>query len=325
MAATPPGSRNVGKGQRQGRGVHRSAITMSSERPNACVIFNPAAGKRRARHALNDLQRQYADRAVFLPTQQPGHASELARQAADEGFAVVAAAGGDGTVHEVANGLLESQQTNTVFAVIPLGSANDYAYSLKREQVVTPRLVDVGIIRTNTRHRYFVNCLGIGFSGSVTAESRKIHWLQGRWLYGLATLRALWNHWNYVDLAFSLFHEKPPLYQSTLMLSVMLGHREGGFVMAPDAILDDGWFDIVQAGRLSRIEVLRLLARLSYRGLPRDHPKLLLARCQSLSITSYQPMPIHTDGELFCQSADDVQEIEIEMLPRRLIVQLGLS
>lgn len=298
---------------------------MSNEKPNSCVIFNPAAGKRRARHALSDLQRQYADRAVFWPTQQSGHASELARQAADDGFSVVAAAGGDGTVHEVANGLLESQRTDVVFAVIPLGSANDYAYSLKREQVVSPRLVDVGIIRTKMKHRYFVNCLGIGFSGSVTAESRKIHWLQGRWLYGLATLRALWKQWHYIDLASSLSHEKPPRYQPTLMLSVMLGHREGGFVMAPDAYLDDGWFDIIQAGRLSRFEVLRLLARLSYRGLPRDHPKLQLARCQSLSITSHQPMPIHTDGELFCQSADDVREIEIEMLPRRLAVQFGLG
>jgi diacylglycerol kinase (ATP) len=297
---------------------------MADEWPDTCVIFNPAAGKRRARHALHDLQRQYADRAVFWPTQRPGHASELARQAAAEGFAVVAAAGGDGTVHEVANGLLASQQPNIVFAVIPLGSANDYAYSLRRDQVATPWRVDVGIVRNSSTQRYFVNGLGIGFSGSVTAESRRIHRLQGRWLYGLATVRALWKQWRYLDLTLSL-DDKPAIHDDTLMLSVMVAHREGGFLMAPDARLDDGWFDIVRAGRLSRCEVLGLLARLNYGGLPRDHTKLQFARCRTLTVTSQQPLAIHTDGELFCQPDDDVCQVEIELIEKRLAVQLGLA
>lgn len=297
---------------------------MAIPRSKACVIFNPAAGKRRARNALRDLRRQYADRAVFWPTQRPGHAGELASQAAADGYAVVAAAGGDGTVHEVANGLLESPQSHAVFAVLPLGSANDYAFSLQRDQVVTPWLVDVGIVRTNSTHRYFVNGLGIGFSGSVTAESRRIHRLQGRWLYGLATLRALWKHWHCVDLSLSLDHGLAT-HEEALMLSVMIAHREGGFLMASDAKLDDGWFDIIRAGRLSRYEILCLLARLTIGGLPRDHPKLQFSRANTLSLTSRQPLAIHTDGELFCQPFDDVHEVVIELIPKRLAVQIGLD
>ena len=68
------------------------------------------------------------------PTSQAGHATELARQAADEGFAKVVAAGGDGTVHEVANGVLQSDRRDTVFSVWPIGSANDFAFTLGMDQ-----------------------------------------------------------------------------------------------------------------------------------------------------------------------------------------------
>src|SRR5262245_17545410 len=155
-----------------------------------CVIFNPAAGRRRARRRLDALRGEWRGRAAFWPSEQPGHAEELARRAAAEGFATVAAAGGDGTVHEVANGLLRSGRSDVCFAVVPLGSANDYAYSLECDGVTTPRRLDVGAVRTEAGvERFFVCNLGIGFSGAVTVESRRIGHLQGKLLYGLAALR----------------------------------------------------------------------------------------------------------------------------------------
>src|SRR5438309_1482052 len=99
-------------------------------RRELCVIFNPAAGRGRAAARLEQLRRQWGDRVDFRPTQHPGHAEALAHQAALDGFAVVAAAGGDGTVHEVANGLLCARRPEVVFAVLPIGSANDYHHSL---------------------------------------------------------------------------------------------------------------------------------------------------------------------------------------------------
>src|SRR5262245_47714831 len=98
-----------------------------------CVIFNPAAGRGQADRRLAPVRRRWGDRATFWPTPQPGHAEELAERAARDGFAVVAAAGGDGTVHEVANGLLASGRRDVNFAVLPIGSANDYDFSLKEE------------------------------------------------------------------------------------------------------------------------------------------------------------------------------------------------
>src|SRR5262245_54024018 len=99
-------------------------------RADVCVIFNPSAGRGQARRHLDRLRRALGTRGEFRPTRSPGHAEELARQAALDGFPFVAAAGGDGTVHEVVNGLLQADRPEAVLAVLPIGSANDYADSL---------------------------------------------------------------------------------------------------------------------------------------------------------------------------------------------------
>ena len=201
----------------------------------------------------------WRSRAEFWPTEKPGHAVDLARRASDDGFEIVAAAGGDGTVHEVANGLLQAGRPEVCFAVLPLGSADDYAYSLKRDRDDRPgqprdQLVDVGVLRTDRgEDRFFVCCLGLGFGPCVTIESREVGWLQGQLLYGFAALRAMWRHWGYLDVTGTL-DGRPLGAGVTLTISVMIGRREGGFVMAPEARLDDGWFDLVQAGKLTRWE-----------------------------------------------------------------------
>src|SRR5262249_28305985 len=99
-----------------------------------CVIVNPTAGRGRAQHWLEELQHGFRARAGLRPTTAPGHAEELAFEAVKAGFAIVAAAGGDGTVHEVANGILRAGRSDVIFHVLPVGSANDYAYSLDREK-----------------------------------------------------------------------------------------------------------------------------------------------------------------------------------------------
>jgi diacylglycerol kinase (ATP) len=293
-----------------------------------CVIFNPHSGRGRATRRLAKLQHEWADQAVFWPTDQPGHAEELAGKAAAGGFRVVIAAGGDGTVHEVANGLLSAGRPEVAFGVVPIGSANDYANSLGIDEGVAPALaqrkVDVGVVRDQSgRQRYFVCCLGVGFNGMVTLESRKIKRLQGIALYGLATLRALWNHHGCPAMEITV-DDLPPATSPTLMLTVLLGRREGGFVMAPDAQLDDGLFDYIHAGDLSRWEVLKLLPRLALAGPPRDDPKIRLGRCRQITLRSPKALAIHVDGEFFARPEDDVREIRIEIQPAALSVQLAL-
>ncbi len=289
-----------------------------------CVIYNPTAGKRRAERRLEPVRQAWGDRAAFRPTGHPGHAAELATQAALEGFAIVAAAGGDGTVHDVAAGLLRSGRDDVRFAVIPIGSANDFAFSLTKMPGDTGR-IDVGRARRDDGlEKFFICNLGMGFNGSVTVESRRIGWLQGTALYGLAALRAMKNSFDRPMCEFRL--DDQPLWRTpTLMLAVLLGQREGGFVMAPDAKLDDGLFDFVHAGNLSRWEVLTLLPRLALFGPPRDRVGIRQGQCRSLRIASDAPVNVHVDGEFLCTTEDGMRSFEIDLLPAALAVDLALS
>src|SRR5262245_29633172 len=108
----------------------RGAAGVGAMAAQQCVIYNPTAGYGRAKHHLDSLRRALEKDAEFLPTRGPGHAEELALAAARVGVPLVGAAGGDGTIHEVANGLLRAERPEAALAVYPLGSANDYAHSL---------------------------------------------------------------------------------------------------------------------------------------------------------------------------------------------------
>lgn len=292
-----------------------------------CIIFNPTAARGRAKHRLEQLRQSLGVEAEFQATDCAGHAEELALKAAQAGFDTVAAAGGDGTVHEVANGLLRAKRPEVAFAIVPLGSANDYAYSLEHTDNSNPgdniRRVDVGWVRGGDRERYFVNTLGLGFSGSVTVESRRIRRLQGLALYGLAFLRALWRRFScpVMEIHFDEHVRTVP----TLSLTIALGHREGSFVVAPQAQLDDGWFDYLHAGPLSRWEVLRYMPRLASGGqLPNDHPALWLGRCREVQLTSERPLTVHVDGEFFCLPEDNCRGLEVRLLPAALKVRFPL-
>jgi diacylglycerol kinase (ATP) len=91
--------------------------------PKVCVVFNPASGKNRAQSRLAKVRATWGEHVDFRPTRGPGDATLIAEQAARAGYAVVAAAGGDGTVHEVINGLMRAGRPDVQFALVPVGSA----------------------------------------------------------------------------------------------------------------------------------------------------------------------------------------------------------
>lgn len=288
--------------------------------PKVCVIFNPKAGRRRPDELARRVRQECGAGAELRPTAGPGHAEELARAAALAGFEVVAAAGGDGTVHEVVNGLLAARRPEVAFQVVPIGSANDYHHSLEWEDGGPLRRVDVGLARRGDgRERFFVNGMGLGFNGKVTREARKIRHLRGIPLYGLALLRALCYHYDAPPL--DLVFDGQSRHGPTLALTVNLGRREGNFVMAPDARLDDGWFDYLQAGDLTRLDLLRQIPGMITGNLPTDHPKIWRGRCRQVTVTSAAPLTVHLDGEFFCQPEDGMCQIEVRLLPGLLAVR----
>jgi diacylglycerol kinase (ATP) len=293
---------------------------------DVCVIFNARAGSGRAAGRLRRLRRVLGARADFRPTEGRGHGEELAREAAQAGFPIVAAAGGDGTVHEVANGLLRSGRPDTALAVLPIGSANDYAHSLglgadwwlRPDPAIETAAVDVGAVRApDGRATYFVNNLGIGLTGAVALEAERIP-LRGLSRYMIGLMRTLCFRYHHPLTAVTLDGETR--HGPTLALTLGIGKREGNFVLVPDAVLDDGLFDFVHAGALTRRALLSLVPAGVAGRLPADYPGLRLGRCRRAVVRSEAPIAAHTDGEFFCRPEDGVRDLEAELLPGRLRV-----
>jgi diacylglycerol kinase family enzyme len=300
--------------------------------------LNPAAGQGRARRVLQRLQRVLGGRAEFWCTRAPGEAEELALRAARSGFAHVGAAGGDGTIHEVANGLLRAGRPEATLAVIPIGSANDYAASLGlsadwwlRESIDSNlRALDVGLAqRPDGRTRFFINGIGLGFNAAVTLERNRIPWLRGLALYSLGLLSALCYRFAQPIVKVTLHGDagngSEPIVRQvpTLALSVAIGRREGNFLLTPKAVLDDGFFDYLQAGALRRWELVRYLPQMISGDLPYEHPQLWHGRCQEVRVESETPLAAHLDGELFSRPEEGVRRIDISLLRHALRVKTG--
>ena len=300
-----------------------------------CVIFNPAAGRRRAQRRLRAFLARWGRQVDLRPTARPEHAGELAGAAVREGFDLIAAAGGDGTVHEVAGGLLRAAEDATgdapVFAVVPIGSANDYAFSLRGQfgesDLDSPDAhpVDVGRLTWTDpagepgaeRRRYFVCCCGAGLAGRVTQESRRIGWLQGVPLYGLAAIRALRAAGPPTDWTIARDGGEA-IAAPTRSFHALLGRREGGFLLAPRAKLDDGAFETLRIGPAGRWELLRMLPGFARTGPPAAHPHVELGRGRSLALTAPDPLAVHADGELVLVPGDGVRAVRLDLLSGRL-------
>jgi diacylglycerol kinase (ATP) len=221
------------------------------------LILNPTANHGRSNREAADLHPLMAmHNATWSGTEYPGHAIELARQAGEQGCDLVVAVGGDGTVHEVVNGLMQlAQETRPALGIVPLGSGNDFANILglpidPGEALLSavngqPHALDIGsVCDENDRLEYFNNTIGMGFDSVVNMHTRKITRIHGFPMYFVALIRTIFRNFDPIDLHVETDQETWDL--KSLMLALGNGPREGGgFNITPDAILDDG----IQIGR----------------------------------------------------------------------------
>jgi len=288
------------------------------------LIANPIAGRGKGGKVLPQVREALSRAGLEFSealTTKPLEAIDLARQAAEEGYKLVVAMGGDGTSHEVANGLLSSTNSEVALGLIPIGTGNDFAGMFNTPTDLTQvarrlcegktSLIDVG--RVNDR--YFVNVVGVGFDALASIESLKIQsLLSGLPLYLLAVLITL-RQYEVPHITADLDGEKVSMTMT--MLCVANGKREGGgFLIAPDAENDDGLFDICLARGLGRLGILRLLPEV-IKGTHVDKEPVTMARAKRVIVDSPDPLPVHADGEIIYT---DAHHLEIEIIPRRLRV-----
>jgi len=272
---------------------------------HAHVILNPAAGRGAAHRALDPVCRAFRAQGWSVDvvrTERPGHAVALAAQAAADGARYVIAVGGDGTVHEVANGLL-SAGADAVLGVVPVGSGNDFAKlvgvyrhdparAVARLVTAAPRRFDAGRVLDE----WFVNSMGFGFGPAVVRTRNAMPGLRGFLSYLVPIVR-------------TFFSFRPPLLEVRaagfaergvmMMVEVCNGTTAGGsYRFAPDADPTDGKLDVCLIRRVSLPRFLLAIPRVM-RGTHAGMREVALVRTSELVIRSpEEPLLLHLDGEL---------------------------
>ena len=294
------------------------------------VILNPWADRGRGiqqKDIIEKLGQQYGDLDLVL-TQRPKQAQALALQAAEEGYEVVVAAGGDGTIHEVVNGLIASQ-AEAKLGVLPIGSGNDFAYALGISSdlaTAVPRLF-VGTIKTidlarieDAKGRYQIvdNNIGIGFDAMVVVQTQSITRVHGFLMYFIAVLRTIAFYYQTPRLEMRFDEEQAA--QETLFLAMGVGNRSGGgFFLTPDARHDDNLIDSCLVNPIGRLTMLGMLQQ-AMKGTHVHSRHVTMRQSQQISLRANMPLPIHVDGEMFAYPQDDVRRVTITSLPAALQV-----
>ena len=271
-----------------------------------CLIINPTAGKKAGlttnASGLEDilalLERHEID-ADVLPTEHAGHGTELARQAVNDGYELVIAAGGDGTVAEVAEGLVAS---NAVLGVLPLGSVMNVARMLglprdldqAAEVIKTRRIarIDVGRARSQAKTSFFMEAAGVGIDAGLFAYFNQLD--RGNW----RTLKPLFKFmWRYRPRRVTVRLDGQPRRYRALMVTVANGPYLGAaLTLAPDAQLDDHQFDVQIFTGFGKFELVRHLLAIAG-GRRVYNPKVLSFRARTVEIEPRKPMMAHADSQ----------------------------
>jgi YegS/Rv2252/BmrU family lipid kinase len=291
------------------------------------LIVNPNADLGRAWKNASDLRPIIEEfgGADWSGTVYPTHATELARQAALEGYELVIAVGGDGTVHEAINGLMQIPvEQRPRLGVVPLGSGNDFSHAIGMDrnpalalrQVLTgtSHRVDVGrLVDGHGRQEYFNNTLGIGFDATVTIRSRKFKSMQGFLIYFAAVMQTIALNHDAIGMQVATDHED--WNEEMLMLVLCNGGREGGgFLVAPDARIDDQVLHYAGVRRVSRPMMLRLVPEVM-RGTHGSFSQVRMGQFTHMKLDADRPLYIHIDGEIYAGFGVDVRQLEIDIIP----------
>ncbi|HJW84440.1 MAG TPA: diacylglycerol kinase family protein [Anaerolineae bacterium] len=283
--------------------------------PATFVIVNPASGGGKTGQRWRGLDaRMRAEGAQYDVefTREPGHAEQLARQAALAGVPTLLIVGGDGTLNEVVNGLIQDDRPlgEITIGILPVGTGSDFARALGLPRDVLaaaihllrraqPEALDVGRVDCarggQPATRYFVNIAGLGFDGEVADRVNRAGKSGGTLVYQSMLLRGLVTYRNkHVRLSID------GAIREGMMNSVVVANARyfgGGMFVAPNAHWADGLFDVIVLGDFGKLEVVANLPRL-YRGTHLTHKKVTELRGREVRVEAQERMFLQAEGEL---------------------------
>lgn len=318
MRRVPPLPTGLAGGAEQPLGA-TDALASPAPARRALIVENPVAGRPGAHPAVTRLERHLRAcgwTADVARTAYPGHAAELAARAAAQHHDLVVAAGGDGTINEVIQGLVG---TATALAVLPIGTVNVWAAEtgMPSDPARLAALLDRGTARNidvgRAGNRYFLLMAGIGLDADVVRRvGPRLKRTIGRWAYAASMLEIMRG---YAGTPMTLRLDGVPLHTTALM--VVIGNTRryaGSFRLTPHALIDDGRLDVcIVPGAVLLRSPAQIGAVLS--GAPVLRRSLLCRRAARIEIDAERPLPVQLDGDLA-----GVTPLTIEVAPSALRV-----
>lgn len=300
----------------------------------AKIILNPYAGRWKALERKVEVEQALKAAGIdydLVITSMPGHGTQIASQAVEEGFSPIIAAGGDGTISEVVNGMAQSnnfmQKQLPALGILPLGSANDLVdnLSLPKDLDASIRVISQGNIREldlcQVNDRFFDNNAAIGLEPHITLIQQRIK-LRGVLSYLVAALKGIYDNlgWN-----MQLEWEGGSYDGPVTLVTVGNNPRTGGlFYVTPHADPFDGRLTFVYGFVKTRLEMLRVLPMIlkSGPGNYTEHPAIHEIHSTWLRVHSQTPTPLHTDGEI---QSSGIQDLEFKVSTKRLPILISVN
>ena len=281
---------------------------------HAKVIVNPVAGANSTHRKwplISRLLKHVGLSFDYQFTEGVGHAIELARDAASDGYRYLVAVGGDGTMNEVANGILYSLRPGeTSLGIVSTGTGSDFVRSLGIPRDYTGAcscltssrrlLIDVGMVeyqsQGKTSQRFFINAAGIGFDAAVVEATERLPKYFGGTIPYLAGLLMTLVGYRNKSVTISVGGKA----ESRRVLTAVVANGRyfgGGMHIAPQADFSDSLLDLVVIGDMSKFDLLKSLSSV-YKGTHATHPKVSMEKAVRITIDSPERFLVHADGEL---------------------------
>lgn len=301
------------------------------------VIVNPNAGRRRGEKDWLEIARLLTEAGLEFTcvfTDAPNHAVKLSRKYIEAGFRKIIVVGGDGTLNEVINGIFQQHRfapDEITIAMIPVGTGNDWGRSFNIPAGYK-EAIDI-IVKGNTfrqdigkviythqerqKTRYFINMAGMGFDAMVAKKTNKQK-AQGKGGPMSYLLNLFTSLIAYKSIVTNIIIDNKPFNEDIFSMSVAIcQYNGGGMKQAPEAVPDDGLFDLTLITRVTRMTVLRNVAKL-YDGSFVKLSQVKQFRGQIIKIESNPPLYLETDGESLGHSP-----MTFEIMPRCVTVISG--
>lgn len=276
---------------------------------NLFFIVNPIAGKGSSLKAIPRIERYCEKQNIkfqIIKTQYAGHATKLAREASTLGYDLVIAVGGDGTLLEVANGLLGSP---VPLGVIPSGTGNDFARSIGVPSNVEQALdyittnqstpIDVGKIGDIC----FINVASVGFDAEIAKDVIKLRkFMPGKISYYITTLLKVFSY-RFKNVQIEVDGNKMDF--NILLIAIANGcYYGGGMKVNPNGHIEDGYLDIIVITALPRFKIPLLFSKF-IKGDYLKLPYVKIYKARKVKIHSEKTLPVNTDGDIKAQTPSE--------------------